>query len=68
MGKLILSRRRDEVIVIEPDIRVTVCDLGGGRVKLGIEAPGRKVLREECWAWNERHDPERNQFTQKSAG
>jgi carbon storage regulator len=36
---LVLSRQRDESIMIGPDIRVTVVDIRGDKVRLGIEAP-----------------------------
>ena len=45
---LCLDRKKGEGIVIGEGIRVVVVDLGGGRVKLGIEAPKDvKVLRAE---------------------
>lgn len=47
---LILSRRRHEVIVIGDDIRVTVTEIRGDRVRLGIQAPeGVTVHREEVY-------------------
>jgi carbon storage regulator len=36
---LVLSRYRDEVICIDDDIRITVVDIRGGGVRIGIEAP-----------------------------
>ncbi len=40
---LVLSRRRDEAIIIRTclgtEIRVTVVDVRGNKVRLGIEAP-----------------------------
>ncbi len=36
---LVLSRKRNEVIVLGSDIRVTVLGLSGTTVRLGIEAP-----------------------------
>ena len=37
---LVLSRHRDETIVIGDDIEVTVVDVRGDKVRLGISAPG----------------------------
>ena len=36
---LVLSRKKGERLVIRDNIVVTVVDLGGGKVRLGIEAP-----------------------------
>jgi len=36
---LVLSRKEDEVIVIDGRIRVTVVEIRGNHVRLGIEAP-----------------------------
>ena len=36
---LVLSRQRDETIVIGEDIEVTVVDIRGDKVRLGISAP-----------------------------
>ena len=36
---LALSRKRDEAIVINDDIEVTVIEIKGDQVKLGISAP-----------------------------
>jgi carbon storage regulator len=45
---LVLSRKRNETIVINGDIRIMVVDVHGNRVRLGIEAPDTvRVLREE---------------------
>ena len=47
---LILSRRRDEKIVIGDNIIVSVVEVRGDIVKLGIEAPRNvKVYREEVF-------------------
>jgi len=55
---LVLSRRRDESIIIGEDIQVTVIDVRGDKVHLGIEAPSsicvhRKELREAIRRENE---------------
>ena len=45
---LVLSRRFGEVICIGKDIRITVVDIRGDKVRLGIEAPREvRVMREE---------------------
>ena len=36
---LVLSRQRDETIMIGDDIEVTVVDIRGDKVRLGIDAP-----------------------------
>jgi carbon storage regulator len=36
---LVLSRKRDERIVINDNIVITVVDIRGDKVRLGIEAP-----------------------------
>lgn len=48
---LVLSRRRDESIVIGENIQITVVDIRGDKVRIGIDAPTavcvhRKELRE----------------------
>ncbi len=55
---LVLSRRREESIVIGEDIQITVVDVRGDKVRLGIEAPAsvcvhRKELREAIRRENE---------------
>ena len=45
---LILTRKVDEAIVISDDITVTVLEISGERVKLGIAAPREvSILRQE---------------------
>jgi carbon storage regulator len=38
---LVLTRKISESILIGRDIRITVLSISGGKVKIGIEAPGR---------------------------
>jgi len=47
---LVLTRRPNEALLIEPGIRVTVISIDGdGKVQLAVEAPQNiKVLREEA--------------------
>jgi carbon storage regulator len=45
---LVLSRKVGETIVIGDTVRVTVVDIGQGRVKIGVQAPDEvSVDREE---------------------
>lgn len=47
---LILSRKVDESIIIGDDILVSIVDIKGDQVKLGIEAPKDiKVYRQEVY-------------------
>ncbi len=47
---LILSRKKDESIVIGDNITISVVDIKGDQVKLGISAPGDvKVFRQEVY-------------------
>ena len=36
---LVLSRQRDESIIIGDDVVITIVDVRGGKVRLGIDAP-----------------------------
>ena len=48
---LVLARKRDEQIVIGDDIVVTVVDVRGDKVRLGIQAPAHvTVHRSEVYA------------------
>lgn len=47
---LVLSRQRDETIMIGDDIEITLVDIRGDKVRLGIQAPTRiSVHRKEVW-------------------
>lgn len=47
---LVLSRRPDESILIGENIRVTVLEIRGDKVRLGIEAPKNiGVFRDEIY-------------------
>lgn len=41
---LILTRRLNEVICIGDDIRVVVCEIDRGKVRLGVDAPLEVVV------------------------
>ena len=44
---LVLSRKVDEVIVIDGTIRVMIVQIGGDKVRLGIEAPHDVTVHRE---------------------
>ncbi|PKL33717.1 MAG: carbon storage regulator [Planctomycetes bacterium HGW-Planctomycetes-2] len=47
---LVLSRQRDETIMIGDDVEITVVDVRGDKVRLGISAPARiAVHRKEVY-------------------
>lgn len=47
---LVLSRKKDESIVINDDIVITVVEIRGDKVRLGIEAPKSvSVHRDEVY-------------------
>lgn len=47
---LVLSRQRDETIMIGDDVEITVVDIRGDKVRLGITAPREiKVHRKEVY-------------------
>jgi len=47
---LVLSRQRDQTIIIGDDIEITVVDIRGEKVRLGISAPAHiPVHRKEVY-------------------
>jgi carbon storage regulator len=44
---LVLSRKRGEKVYIGDNICITVVDLDGGRIRLGIEAPREVPIHRE---------------------
>ena len=60
---LVLSRQRDETIMIGDDIEITVVDIRGDKVRLGITAPSSvPVHRKEVYEAIKRENREaRNQ-------
>ncbi|RME39870.1 MAG: carbon storage regulator [Planctomycetota bacterium] len=47
---LVLSRQRDETIIIGDDVEITVVDIRGDKVRLGITAPRHiQVHRKEVY-------------------
>ena len=56
---LVLSRQRDETIMIGDDVRITVVDIRGDKVRLGIDAPRHiKVHRQEVYEAIQRENQE----------
>lgn len=54
---LVLSRKRDETIMVGEDIEFRVVAIRGGRVRLGIQAPPEvSVHRKEVWEGTHRED------------
>lgn len=54
---LVLTRKKNEAIVVGNDVTVTVVEVKGGRVKLSIEAPQSVgIARREVWV-----EPKQNQ-------
>lgn len=41
---LVLSRQRDETIMIGDDIELTIVDIRGDKVRIGIKAPSRIAI------------------------
>ncbi len=51
---LVLSRKPDQSIIIDGDIKVKVLKVTGNTVRLGIEAPGHmRIIRAELDQWGE---------------
>lgn len=58
---LVLSRKVDEQIIIDSNIRVTVVSIRGNQVRLGFEAPPRiPILREELRRSGSGNDTDRD--------
>ena len=57
---LVLSRQRDESIFIGDNIKITVVDIRGDKVRLGIEAPNEiPVHRQEVYEAIQRENQQR---------
>lgn len=51
---LVLSRKQGEELRIGDDVTVTVLEVRGHRVRLGIKAPGAtRVMRAEFCVWDD---------------
>lgn len=60
---LVLSRQRDETIVIGDDIQITIVDIRGDKVRLGITAPTSvPVHRKEIYDAIQRENQQSSQM------
>jgi len=58
---LVLSRQRDESIIIADNIVITIVDIRGDKVRLGIEAPKEiPVHRQEVYDAIQRENDQEN--------
>ena len=56
---LVLSRQRDESIIIADNIKITIVDIRGDKVRLGIDAPKEiPVHRQEVFDAIQRENAE----------
>jgi len=61
---LVLSRQRDESIIIGDNVVVTIVDIRGDKVRLGIEAPTEvPVHRQEVYEAIQRQNQDASQLT-----
>lgn len=59
---LVLSRQKDESIIIGDDVEITVVDVRGDKVRLGISAPKNiTVHRKEVYEAIQREKAEKKQ-------
>lgn len=56
---LAITRKAGEAIRIGDDVRIVVLDISGGKVRLGIDAPGQRVLREKTTDDDDSNDSSR---------
>lgn len=60
---LVLSRHRDECIMIGDDVTITVVDIRGDKVRLGIDAPKNvPVHRQEVYEAIKRENQKASQM------
>ncbi len=60
---LVLSRQRDQTIVIGDSIRITIVDVRGDKVRIGIDAPREVAVHRE-----EVYDAIQRELTENEAG
>lgn len=61
---LVLSRQRDESIIIGDNVSVTIVDIRGDKVRLGIQAPAEvTVHRQEVYEAIQRENMRASQLT-----
>lgn len=61
---LVLSRRRNESIIIADDVTITIVEIRGDKVRIGIEAPKEiPVHRREVWLAINGNQPPMNEET-----
>lgn len=61
---LVLSRQRDESIIIGDNVSVTIVDIRGDKVRLGIQAPAEvTVHRQEVYEAIQRENIRASQLT-----
>jgi carbon storage regulator len=59
---LVLSRQRDESIIIADNIKITIVDIRGDKVRLGIDAPKEiPVHRQEVFDAIQRENDEQSE-------
>ncbi len=64
---LVLSRKKNESIVINDDIRIVIVDIRGDKVRLGVEAPmDVPVHRKEVYDAIKRYEAESSNQSNKS--
>jgi carbon storage regulator len=56
---LILTRKTNESIIVGDEVRITIIEIKGNRVRLGVEAsPDISADREEVWRDKMKDNPE----------
>ncbi len=62
---LILTRKKDETIMVRNDVRIKVLGVSGNQVKIGIDAPREvRILRDELIE----ADKKKNEESAKNTG